>query len=65
MIARGLETTITKSGKLPFNLGFDANHCSVFVEMSTSRTLNLHMEKLVPRTANVSINIYNLSTNNY
>ena len=45
MIAKGTESTITGSGQLPFNLGFDT--CAVFADLSSAGTLNLHMDKPV------------------
>ena len=45
LILRGLEKTIVCCGQLPFNLGFDTNHCAVFADIKTTALLTLQMEE--------------------
>ena len=39
LAANGTEATITKCGQLPFNLGFDTNHCAVYTDMQVTEIL--------------------------
>ena len=61
LVANGTDATITKCGQLPFNLGFDTNHCAVYTDMRVTEMLQLHMEDPVQRGSHhlISKNVKN------